>query len=135
VHDKASLLALPLEDTVPPAVLEAGVGRKTAAQEAAARHVRDALGALGYGHGVHWAADITTLPLRFVARVARAHGLAGDEHDGWGCPAVPPDSRQPGRCGACGHLETAPGHEVTCGRAPTPGGAAADTRGIPHASR
>ncbi len=88
MHDKASLLALPLEDTVPPAVLEAGVGR-TAAQEATARrarHVRDALRALGYGHGVHWAADITTLPLRFVVSVARAHGMtdaAGDEYDGW----------------------------------------------------
>jgi hypothetical protein len=57
----------------------------TAAQEATARHVRDALRALGCGYGIHWAADITTLPLRFVVRVARAHGMtdAADEYDGW----------------------------------------------------
>ena len=106
MHDKASLLALPLEDTVPPAVLEAGAGRKTTAQEATARHarhIRDALRALRYGHGIHWAADITTLPLRFVVFVARAHGLldAADEYDGWtgyslaGLLDVP--SRTPGR--------------------------------------
>lgn len=88
------------------------------AQEAAARHVRDALRALGCGHGVHWAADITTLPLRFVVRVARAHGMtdaAGGEYEG--CPVVPSDGRLPGRCGACGYLETAPGHKTTCGLA------------------
>lgn len=56
------------------------------AREATARHVRDALRALGYGHGIHWAADITTLPLRFVVSVARTHGMAdaaGGEYDGW----------------------------------------------------
>lgn len=57
----------------------------TTAQEATARHVRDALRALGRGHGIHWAADITTLPLRFVASVARTHGMAdaGDEYYEW----------------------------------------------------
>ena len=118
MHDKASLRALLMEDTVPPAVLEARAGRRTAAQEAAARrvrHERDALRALGYGHGVQWAADITALPLRFVVSVARAHGMtdaAGGEYEGR--PVVPPGGRLPGRCGACGYLETAPGHKTTC---------------------
>jgi hypothetical protein len=97
----------------------------TTAQEATARHVRDALRALGYGHGIHWAADITTLPLRFVVSVARAHGMtdaAGDEYDGWTVTGTGRRLdggevlRLPGRCGECGYLETAPGHQVTCGR-------------------
>lgn len=61
---------------------------RTTAQEVTARHVRDALRALGCGHGIYWAADITALPLRFVVSVARAHGMtdaAGDESD---VPAV-----------------------------------------------
>jgi hypothetical protein len=132
VHDKASLRGLPLEDTVPPAVLEVRAARKTTAQVATARHVGDALRALGYGHGIQWAADITALPLRFVASVARARGMtkaAGGEHDG--CPVVQPDDRLPGRCGVCGYLETAPGHEVTCesGRASAPGRGALAERG------
>ncbi len=41
-----------------------------------ARAQRDlAIRALRLGHGIRWAADITTLPLRFVARVAREYRL------------------------------------------------------------
>ena len=132
MHDKASLRALLMEDTVPSAVLEARADRKMTAQEATARHVCDALRALGYGHGIQWAADITALPLRFVASVARARGMAdaaGGEHDG--CPVVQPDDRLPGRCGVCGYLETAPGHQVACGsgRASAPGRDALAERG------
>lgn len=39
----------------------------------AARHRAAALRALACGHGVQWAADITGLPLRLVARVAAEH--------------------------------------------------------------
>jgi hypothetical protein len=85
VHDKASLLALPLEDAVPPAVREAAAQEAAARRARRSRHVRDALRALGCGHGVHWAADITTLPLRFVVAVARAYDMtdgAGGEYGG-----------------------------------------------------
>jgi hypothetical protein len=34
-----------------------------------------ALTALHLGHGANWAADITGLPLAFVYRVAREHGI------------------------------------------------------------
>jgi hypothetical protein len=41
-----------------------------------ARAQRDlAIRALRLGRGIRWAADITTLPLRFVDRIAREHGI------------------------------------------------------------
>jgi hypothetical protein len=45
------------------------------AREAAARHRALALRALACGHGAQWAADITGLPLRLVARVAAQYRL------------------------------------------------------------
>jgi hypothetical protein len=49
--------------------------RLTAQETAAARHRALALRALTCGHGVQWAADITGLPLRLVARVAAQYRL------------------------------------------------------------
>jgi hypothetical protein len=40
------------------------------------RHRELALRALMCGRGVHWASDITTLPLRLVARVAAEAGIS-----------------------------------------------------------
>jgi hypothetical protein len=45
------------------------------ARKAAGRHRALALRALTCGHGVQWAADITGLPLRLVARVAAAYRI------------------------------------------------------------
>lgn len=50
--------------------LELGAVRDDAQEAAAARHRAMALRALACGHGVQWAADITGLPLRLVARAA-----------------------------------------------------------------
>jgi hypothetical protein len=60
-----------------------------------ARAQRDlAIRALRIGRGIRWAADITTLPLRFVDRIAREHGI--------------PDAPSPGtdRLGVPGAWET-----------------------------
>jgi hypothetical protein len=46
-------------------------------QASATRHRALALRALACGHGVQWAADITGLPLRLVARVAAEHRIPG----------------------------------------------------------
>lgn len=56
------------------------------AESTAARHRAAALQALACGHGVQWAADITGLPVRLVARVAAEHRV----------PAAPPEPDFPG---------------------------------------
>lgn len=48
------------------------------AQESAARHRVLALRALARGHGIQWAADITGLPMRLVARVAAEYRVPDD---------------------------------------------------------
>lgn len=45
-----------------------------------ARNRDDALRALKHGRGLQWAADITTLPLRFVIKVAAQNGLLAVDH-------------------------------------------------------
>jgi hypothetical protein len=52
---------------------------------AAGRHRRDALSALRHGRGARWAADITGLPLRYVARIATQNGI----------PLAPPEPALP----------------------------------------
>ena len=56
-------------------------------EERAARHRALALQALRCGRGINWAADVTTLPVRLVARVAAIHGIADTSTDE-GLPAA-----------------------------------------------
>ena len=51
------------------------VAEDPAAQKRARAHRDLAIRALRLGRGIRWAADITTLPLRFVDRIAREHGI------------------------------------------------------------
>jgi hypothetical protein len=63
------------------------------------RHRELALRALQCGRGIHWASDITTLPLRFVVNVAAAHGFL-DADTGDALPRAaqwPPRALLPGR--------------------------------------
>jgi hypothetical protein len=63
------------------------------------RHRELALRALMCGRGVHWASDITTLPLRLVARVAAEAGISDiDAEDALPREAQwPPRALLPGR--------------------------------------
>jgi hypothetical protein len=63
------------------------------------RHRELALQALRCGRGVHWASDITTLPLRLVARVAAEAGISDiDAEDALPREAQwPPVALLPGR--------------------------------------
>lgn len=73
----------------------------TGSDRAAARlrHRELALRALQCGRGVHWASDITTLPLRLVARVAAEVGISDiDAEDALPREAQwPPRALLPGR--------------------------------------
>lgn len=57
------------------------------------RHRELALRALMCGRGVHWASDITTLPLRLVARVAAEAGISDIDAEG----ALPREAQWPPR--------------------------------------
>lgn len=50
------------------------------------RHRDDAHRALLHGRGINWAADITGLPARFVARIARQAGITEEEASDRGRP-------------------------------------------------
>lgn len=71
-----------------PASRASGAGPRSGPdEERAARHRALALQALRCGRGINWAADITTLPIRLVARVAAIHGIADTSTDE-GLPAA-----------------------------------------------
>jgi hypothetical protein len=116
VHDKASVLALPLEDTVPPAVLEAVVRAVTAAL--LPRQLGAGAARSGGGVMAPKAADISvrgSVPWgggdRNGLPVGRPYVWRRRERQ-LAAPRLAPASR----CDGCGYLETAPGHKIACGQ-------------------